>query len=51
MTYLRDEIASQPSVWSRALEMSVSGLPEPGIQMGGCGFWEGFGHRLMYRKR
>jgi fructoselysine-6-P-deglycase FrlB-like protein len=39
MTYLRDEIASQPSVWSRALEMSVSGLPEPGERVAvlGCG--------------
>jgi fructoselysine-6-P-deglycase FrlB-like protein len=39
VTYLRDEIASQPSVWSRALEMSVSGLPEPGERVAviGCG--------------
>ena len=39
MTYLRDEIASQPSVWARALEMSVSGLPEPGERVAviGCG--------------
>lgn len=39
MTYLRDEIASQPSVWERALEMSVSGLPEAGERVAviGCG--------------
>jgi fructoselysine-6-P-deglycase FrlB-like protein len=39
MTYLRDEIASQPSVWARALETSVSGLPEPGERVAviGCG--------------
>ena len=39
MTYLRDEIASQPAAWSRALEMSVSGLPEPGERVAviGCG--------------
>lgn len=39
MTYLRDEIASQPSVWARALEMPVSGLPEPGERVAviGCG--------------
>jgi fructoselysine-6-P-deglycase FrlB-like protein len=39
MTYLRDEIASQPSVWARALELSVSGLPEPGERVAviGCG--------------
>jgi fructoselysine-6-P-deglycase FrlB-like protein len=39
MTYLRDEIASQPSVWSRVLEMSVSGLPEAGERVAviGCG--------------
>jgi CRISPR-associated protein Cas5a/b/c len=39
MTYLRDEIASQPSVWARALEMSASGLPEPGerVAVVGCG--------------
>ena len=39
MTYLRDEIASQPSAWARALEMSVSGLPEPGERVAviGCG--------------
>jgi fructoselysine-6-P-deglycase FrlB-like protein len=39
MTYLRDEIASQPSVWARALEMSVSGLPQPGERVAviGCG--------------
>lgn len=39
MTYLRDEIASQPDTWARALEMSVSGLPEPGERVAviGCG--------------
>ncbi|HEX6356941.1 sugar isomerase [Actinophytocola sp.] len=39
MTYLRDEIASQPDTWSRALDMSVSGLPEPGERVAviGCG--------------
>ena len=39
MTYLRDEIASQPAVWSRVLDMSVSGLPEPGERVAviGCG--------------
>lgn len=39
MTYLRDEIASQPDMWARALEMSVSGLPEPGERVAviGCG--------------
>ena len=39
MTYLRDEIASQPSVWARVLDMSVSGLPEPGERVAviGCG--------------
>lgn len=39
MTYLRDEIASQPDTWARALEMSVSGLPEPGerVAVVGCG--------------
>jgi fructoselysine-6-P-deglycase FrlB-like protein len=39
MTYLHDEIASQPSVWSRTLEMSVTGLPEPGERVAviGCG--------------
>jgi fructoselysine-6-P-deglycase FrlB-like protein len=39
MTYLRDEIASQPSVWARALETSVSELPEPGERVAviGCG--------------
>jgi fructoselysine-6-P-deglycase FrlB-like protein len=39
MTYLRDEIASQPEVWARTLEMSVSGLPEPGERVAviGCG--------------
>src|SRR6266496_3601302 len=38
MTYLRDEIASQPDTWARALEMSVSGLPEPGERVAviGC---------------
>jgi fructoselysine-6-P-deglycase FrlB-like protein len=39
MTYLRDEIASQPSTWARAMKMSVSGLPEPGERVAviGCG--------------
>jgi fructoselysine-6-P-deglycase FrlB-like protein len=39
MTYLRDEIASQPSTWARAMEMSVSGLPESGERVAviGCG--------------
>jgi fructoselysine-6-P-deglycase FrlB-like protein len=39
MTYLRDEIASQPDTWTRALEMSVSGLPAPGerVAVVGCG--------------
>jgi fructoselysine-6-P-deglycase FrlB-like protein len=39
VTYLRDEIASQPSVWARTLEMSVSGLPESGERVAviGCG--------------
>jgi fructoselysine-6-P-deglycase FrlB-like protein len=39
MTFLRDEIASQPSVWARALELSVSGLPAPGERVAviGCG--------------
>lgn len=39
MTYLRDEIASQPDAWARALDMSVTGLPEPGERVAviGCG--------------
>jgi fructoselysine-6-P-deglycase FrlB-like protein len=39
MTYLRDEIASQPDTWARALEMSVSELPAPGQRVAviGCG--------------
>ncbi|TDV46387.1 SIS domain-containing protein [Actinophytocola oryzae] len=39
MTYLRDEIASQPETWARALDLSVSGLPEPGERVAviGCG--------------
>lgn len=39
MTFLRDEIASQPSVWARALELSASGLPVPGERVAviGCG--------------
>ena len=39
MTYLHDEIASQPEVWARTLDMSVSGLPTPGERVAviGCG--------------
>ncbi|MFL6123746.1 SIS domain-containing protein [Actinophytocola sp.] len=39
VTYLRDEIASQPETWARALETSVSGLPTPGERVAviGCG--------------
>lgn len=39
MTYLRDEIASQPSVWARALTLPVSGLPTAGERVAviGCG--------------
>jgi fructoselysine-6-P-deglycase FrlB-like protein len=39
MTYLRDEIASQPSVWERALEMSSPALPRAGERVAviGCG--------------
>ncbi len=39
MTYLRDEIASQPSVWERALEVSADALPAAGERVAviGCG--------------
>jgi CRISPR-associated protein Cas5a/b/c len=39
MTYLRDEIASQPETWARALDMSVAELPAPGQRVAviGCG--------------
>ncbi len=42
MTYLRDEIASQPSMWERALSVStstLSDLPAPGERVAviGCG--------------
>lgn len=39
MTYLRDEIASQPSVWQRALEVSAPALPTGGERVAviGCG--------------
>ncbi len=39
MTYLRDEIASQPSVWERALEVSTGALPSAGERVAviGCG--------------
>ena len=29
MTYLRDEIASQPAVWERALAVDAAALPAP----------------------
>ena len=39
MTYLRDEIASQPSVWERALAVPTEALPTPGERVAviGCG--------------
>jgi len=39
MTYLQDEIASQPSVWERALAVSAAGLPSAGERVAviGCG--------------
>ncbi|GAB1514540.1 SIS domain-containing protein [Actinophytocola sp. KF-1] len=39
MTYLRDEIASQPSVWERALAVSADALPGAGERVAviGCG--------------
>jgi fructoselysine-6-P-deglycase FrlB-like protein len=39
MTYLRDEIASQPSVWERALAVPVGALPAAGERVAviGCG--------------
>ncbi|MBB4910429.1 SIS domain-containing protein [Actinophytocola algeriensis] len=39
MTYLRDEIASQPSVWERALEVPTGSLPASGERVAviGCG--------------
>jgi fructoselysine-6-P-deglycase FrlB-like protein len=39
MTYLRDEIASQPSVWERALSVSTAALPKAGDRVAviGCG--------------
>ncbi|MFC4856331.1 SIS domain-containing protein [Actinophytocola glycyrrhizae] len=39
MTYLRDEIASQPSVWERALTVSTTALPASGERVAviGCG--------------
>lgn len=39
MTYLRDEIASQPTVWARALEVPTSALPAAGERVAviGCG--------------
>jgi fructoselysine-6-P-deglycase FrlB-like protein len=39
MTYLRDETASQPSTWARALSLSVPALPAGGERVAviGCG--------------
>jgi fructoselysine-6-P-deglycase FrlB-like protein len=39
MTYLRDEIASQPDVWARALAVNTSALPAAGERVAvlGCG--------------
>src|SRR6187551_512431 len=39
MTYLHDEIASQPEVWARALEVSTAALPSAGERVAviGCG--------------
>lgn len=39
MTYLRDEIASQPSTWERALTVSTEALPAAGERVAviGCG--------------
>ena len=39
MTYLRDEIASQPSVWEHALTVPTTALPAPGERVAviGCG--------------
>jgi len=39
MTYLRDEIASQPAVWERALAVDASALPAAGERVAviGCG--------------
>lgn len=39
MTYLRDEIASQPSMWARASELSAPDLPAKGERVAiiGCG--------------
>ncbi|MFJ8622409.1 SIS domain-containing protein [Kitasatospora sp. NPDC093550] len=39
MTHVADEIASQPQCWRRALELTPSGLPEPGerVAVVGCG--------------
>ncbi len=39
MTYVADEIASQPDCWERALSLTVTGLPAPGERVAviGCG--------------
>ncbi|MFD8086066.1 SIS domain-containing protein [Kitasatospora sp. NPDC059722] len=39
MTHVSDEIASQPSTWRRALDLTPGGLPEPGERVAvlGCG--------------
>jgi hypothetical protein len=36
--------------WCSATHRMVSTLPEPGTQMGGCGFCIGSGHGFTQRK-
>lgn len=39
MTFLAEEVASQPATWERARTLAVAGLPEPGerVAVVGCG--------------